>query len=363
MPDGSDIVQIGVHPHNNDIYLMDLANFRVLVLSPEGKLKHKICFGIGDEAIGMVPPFIFSKKGLCYFGAPDGKVYCVDDKGKILWTSTIGESEPSSKISPVSDLAITKDESTIVAASFIGPINPVYGIDSDSGKIKWQYNHSKYTSINYIAVDDAGNVLLAANNPDEMNRWNSYHPDVLEPPLEEINSTVGGAIILLDANGNEKKIIEIPKEFGLIHVTGDPYRNRIYATGYTCYIGKHARLSAVWALFAVDYDGNILWDTLKYPIFLAGYTNNEFIEVDDFYIYLGSYGDVKKIDIDGNLIAEYRILPEKKSIISDLNLHGSTSIMVVDENERSLYVLCEEEKHHEKYGSIGRIYKLKPEPD
>ncbi|MCF6097764.1 PQQ-binding-like beta-propeller repeat protein [Thermovorax subterraneus] len=355
LPEGSDIVQIGVHPYNNDIYLMDLPNLQVWVLSYKGKLKNQISFGMSNYAIKMVPSFIFTKKGRCYFGAPDGKVYCVNDNGKILWATTVGRSKTSGEVYPVSDLAVTKDERTIVAAAFIEPTNPVYGIDADSGEIRWQYSHSKYTNINYITVDDKNNVLLAANDPKEMKRWNSTNPNEQEPPMEEMNSTVGGAIILLDANGREKKIIEIPGQFGLVHVKGDPKRNRIYATGYTCF----DRLSAVWALFAADYEGKILWDILKYPILLAGYTNSEFLKLQDFYVYLGSYGDIKKIDIDGNLIAEYKILEERKSVISGVNLEGSASIIAADENEKSLYVFCGEEKHHEEYGSIGRIYKLK----
>lgn len=343
----ADIVQLGVHP-TGDIYAMDLSNFTVWIISSQGKLKYAIPFDSKIIYIKLVPKFIFTSKGTCYYGAPDGKVYCVNGKGQIVWSTFTGESDNIHSLAPVVGLTLTKDEKTVVAVSSFNTHNPVCGINAETGKIEWQYRHPIYTSTTFLTTDELDNVILIANNPDILNDWFSIDPSATLPPYENLKRTTGGAVIFLDRNGNFIDVIELTNQFGLNHVTPDAANKRLYITGFTYKVEKDGDLVNLTALFATDYNGNLLWDTVDPIIRIVGHTNTDYIFLDGEYVYTGSDDGVKKFTFDGDLVETYKIYARR----------GSRSIHHGDYNEKVLYVVGVGEEISDRYGRLQRIYKV-----
>jgi outer membrane protein assembly factor BamB len=344
--DSVEIVELGVHPNGN-IYAYDFGNSKVLVINPHGELQHAIPFEPNENFIMTVPKFIFAKNGLVYFGGQDGKVYCIDEKGNIIWNVLIGKNKDTNSIQPVTELCISNDEGLIIAVSSFTEYNPVYGIDARTGEIKWEYINPKFKYVSYMTKDGFNNIILAANDPKQSDIWYSTDPDAPDPPFDKINTIIGGSIILLDSNGNENSILEIPNEVGIELVKPDPLHKRLIAICST-YVKEKSLLSPYF-LFIADYEGNIIkGKSVDMSMEVLAYESEDNILVDGDCIYVGSDDGLKKFDIDGNLTDTYDIVTDKKI---------ETRIYQTDPGEKAIYLTGTGEQISDEQGRSLRIFK------
>lgn len=346
-PEITDIIHLGIHP-NGDIYAMDLAGLRVCVIDQNGKFKHDIPFSFNANWIRTVPSFIFTNEGLTYYGTTDGIIYCVNEKGEIIWTRLIGESEDSDIITPVTGLTLTKDEKLLVGVSSFNRIhNPVYGIDSSTGEIMWKYQHPKYKAISYITADSADNILLPASNPEELSRWFSADPNSGPPPFDKLSSTYGGAVILLDLKGIEQKIVTVPNQISIYYVKPCEDSKKLYILGET-YLKSDKLIFSTDVLFVTDYNSNIFWDTASPPLSVRGnVAQKSSVFLDGENIFVGSIEGIYQFNSTGEIIRTY-----------DLESGGSALIIGGNPDKKTLYIQHRGGEYG-KYKRVHRIYKIK----
>lgn len=341
-----EIVELGLHPNGN-IYAYDFGNSKVLIINPNGKLEYSIPFEYNENFIMTVPKFVFTKNSFAYFGGQDGKVYCVNEKGDIIWNVLIGENKVTNTNQPVTEICISNDEGLIIAVSSFTEYNPVYGIDALTGEIKWEYINPKFKYVSYITKDRFNNIILAANDPKQSDIWFSADPNAPDPPFDKINTIIGGSIILLDSNGNEKSILEIPNEVNIELVKPDPSHKRLIAICST-YV-KEENLLSPYFLFIIDYEGNIIKGrSVNMSMEVLARKSEDNILVDGDYIYVGSDDGLKKFDIDGNLI-------DTHDIIIDEKIHAR--IFQTDPKEKVIYLIGTGEQISDEHGSSSRIFK------